>query len=378
MLFTGLWLAAPLLIAGPPGEFTPSDTIRMTLAWSTAAATHPLADSIGEISGLAVDSAGVVYASDFAAFRIWVVARNGRSLPAIGRKGDGPGEFQAPTGLGIGPDGRLFVRDIARVSRFGPDPATGRLTNYESSFQGPAMPDWRSKRPSRFDAAGRLYYPDFGTLRRDRTAGYYLRYGSTGKREDSVRVPGFPNSPKSTAWVRTSPSGGRMLAGLNHVPFAPLPTWDVTPRGTLVIGSGATDRIEELAPDGQVGLVLERTMPPVPIPAWLRRDSVAALRARLDSVPVSLDRVEGMPAEVRELRLPESFPPYMAVYSSPDGMIWVRRWPATNPNSSVFDVHSSSGCRWRPLSCRRPLRWSQRQRFPWRRSSRLPSTLRPV
>lgn len=315
----------------------------MTLAWSTAAATHPLADSIGEISGLAVDSAGVVYASDFAAIRIWVMARNGRSLPAIGRKGDGPGEFQAPTGLGIGPDGRLYVRDIARVQRFGPDPVTRRLSNYESGFRGPAMPDWRSKLPSRFDTAGRLYYPDFGVLRRDQTAGYYLRYESSGRRVDSVRVPGFANSPTSTAWVRTSPNGGRMLTGLNHVPFAPIPTWDVTPRGSLVIGSAMTDRIEELAPDGRVSLVLERRTPPVTIPARLRRDSASALRVRLDSVPVPLDRVEGMPAEVREVRLPASFPPYMAVYAAPDGLIWVRRWPVANPNSSVFDVYIASG-----------------------------------
>ena len=117
----------------------------------------------------------------------------------------------------------------------------------------------------------------------------------------------------------------------------------MTPRGTLLIGSAATDRIEEVAPDGRIGLVLKRSMAPVPIPDALRRDSAAALRSRLDSVPVPLDRVIGIPTEVREVRLPDTFPPYMAVYAPPDGTIWVRRWPARDADSSLFDVYSSSG-----------------------------------
>jgi len=113
------------------------DTIRMRLAWEVVEGKHPTADSLGELSGIAVDPAGNVYASDFSATKIWVFDRTGRSLPGIGRKGQGPGEFAAPTGIAIGPDGRLYVRDQVLATRFAADPTTKRLTRYENGFHDP-------------------------------------------------------------------------------------------------------------------------------------------------------------------------------------------------------------------------------------------------
>ncbi|HJR35465.1 MAG TPA: 6-bladed beta-propeller [Gemmatimonadales bacterium] len=331
------WSAAPQAAGQTP------DTVRMHLLWEVAEGKHQVADSLGELSGIALDSGGNVYVSDFSAMKLWVFDRNGRSLPGIGRKGRGPGEFEAPTGLGIGPDGRLYVRDLARVSRFAPDPATGRLTRYESAFRGPAMADWRSMLATRFDASGRLYYPGFNMVDRSRRTGWYFRYAATGALVDSLEVLAFPNAPSATAHVRLSATGGRMLRGLNHVPFAPLPTWDVTPRGTLITGDGQSYLIRETDRAGREVQRYRREVPPDRIPPRQRQDSVAALRARLDSVPVPLDRVEGMPPEVRSVRLPEMFPAYMAVYAATDGRVWVRRWPTGNSDRTIFDVFEPDG-----------------------------------
>ena len=41
-----------------------SDTVRATLAWAVAPGVHPVADSLGEISGVTVDVAENVYATD--------------------------------------------------------------------------------------------------------------------------------------------------------------------------------------------------------------------------------------------------------------------------------------------------------------------------
>ena len=51
----------------------PVDTVRMQLSWEV--------------------SEGNVYVSDRAAIKIWVFDSAGRSLDAVGRKGEGPGEF---------------------------------------------------------------------------------------------------------------------------------------------------------------------------------------------------------------------------------------------------------------------------------------------
>ncbi|HEY5545343.1 MAG TPA: hypothetical protein VIK50_04765 [Gemmatimonadaceae bacterium] len=340
-------LAAGLVAVVFQGESAPvklaPDTIRMLLTWEVAEGRHPTADSIGELSGIAMDAAGNVYASDFSAMKVWVFDAMGRSLPAIGRKGRGPGEFEAPTGIAVGPDGRLYVRDLVLVTRFATDPATGRLTRYEDAFRGPAMSDWRSMHATRFDASGRIYYPAFNTIGRSKRTGLFYAFSRTGELVDSIVVPAFSGAPASTASVRLSANGGRMLRGLNHVPFAPLPTWDITPRGTLVSAAGPLYEIRETDAQGRETRVYRRSTSPERIPPRIRQDSIASLRARLDSVPVPLDRVEGMPPEVRSLRLPETYPPFMSVHAATDGRVWVRRWVAGDRDESVFDVFEPDG-----------------------------------
>jgi hypothetical protein len=332
---TALLLPCSVLAQAP-------DTIRMRLAWEIAEGRHPTADSLGELSGVAVDRSGNTYVSDFSATKIWVFDANGRSVAGIGRKGQGPGEFQAPTGVAVAPDGRLYVRDVIRVSRFSADPPTGRLTRYESVFTGPAMADWRSMHATRFDTAGRLYYPAFNMVDRTARTGFFVRFSPAGAVVDSVLVPAFPGAPGSTAFVRLGERGGRMLPGLNHAPFAPVPTWDITTRGTLLTGDGREYVIRETDAAGREARVYRRQVVAERIPPRERQDSAAALQARLDSVPVPLDQVQGMPPDVRTGRVPELFPPYMAAYGGADGRVWVRRWVAGS-RQSVFDVFDPDG-----------------------------------
>ena len=314
------------------------DTLRMAVRWEVAEGVHPTADSLGRLSGIAMDAAGAVYVSDIADARVWVFGPDGRSLRSIGRKGRGPGEFESPTGLGIGPDGTLYVRDVVRVSLFGADPETRRLTRFETSFRGPAFADWASLRATRFDRAGHLFYPSFNSMDRSQRTGWFYRYARTGQLRDSLAVPAFPRAPASTAWVRIDASGGRMLAGLNHVPFAPLPTWDVTPRGTLLWGDGETYLLRETDTAGRVVREFRRATAPDRIPAHERRDSLAALSARLDSISLPWSQVGGVPDAVRTRQLPEYYPPYLAAYAAEDGRIWVRRWVPNGEARTVFDV----------------------------------------
>ena len=334
-------LALATTVMRPSASAQAPDTIRMRVAWEVAEGRHPTADSLGELSGIAVDRSGNVYVSDFDAAKIWVFDVSGRSVSGIGRKGQGPGEFQAPTGVAVAPDGRLYVRDVVRVSRFGADPHTGRLTRYESVFPGPTMADWRSTLATRFDSAGRLYYPAFGA-RHPARSGFFVRFDKAGTVVDSILVPAFPGAPASTAFVMVSERSGRMLRGLHHAPFAPVPTWDITTRGTLLIGDGRDYTLRETDATGREVRAYRRQVAAERIPPRERQDSAAALRARLDSITVPLDQVQGMPPDVRAGRVPEVFPPYMTAYAGADGRVWVRRWIAGS-RQSVFDVFDSDG-----------------------------------
>lgn len=329
--------------AAAPLPAQQADTLRMTLRWEVSEGVHPTADSLGRLSGVAMDAGGVVYVSDIADARIWVFAPDGKSLRSIGRKGRGPGEFESPTGIGIAPDGKLYVRDAVHVSRFGTDPETGRLTRFEESFRGPPFADWYSPLATRFDRAGHLYYPSFNNLDRSARTGWFRRFTLGGEQRDSLEVPAFPSAPSSTAYVRLDATGGRMLSGLNHVPFEPLPVWDVTPRGTLLSGDGRSYLLRETDAAGRLVREYRRAVQPERIPPRERRDSLAALSARLDSITVPWSQVQGVPPAVRARQLPEHYPPFLAAYAAEDGRVWVRRWVANSDARTVFDVFEADG-----------------------------------
>lgn len=325
---------------------TAQDTLRMRIVWDVTPGRHPTADSLGELSGLALDRAGLTYVSDFQAVRIWVFDPQGRSRPPVGRQGEGPGEYQAPTGLAIDRRGRLAVRDIARVTYFAGDPRTGTLSRYDTAFTGPTFSDWRSTRATRISTTNELYYPG-GQNRIGRDGSrriFYYRYTTSGRLLDTaLAVPSLATLPPPEASVRLSASSGRILRGLSQVAFAPRAVWDVTPEGTLIVGDGTVYRFRELDAAGRELRSFSHAHTPLAIPARERQDSLRALRERLDTLPVPADRVEGMPEEVRQLRLPTHFPPYQEVYVAEDGVIWVRRWVPAERDETRFDLFSREG-----------------------------------
>lgn len=326
------------------GDAQRADTLRLPLLWSVVEGEHATADSLGKLTGIAMDANGTVYVSDFAEHKIWVFDARGRSQRAIGRQGQGPGEFQSPTGIAIGPDSRLYVRDQSHVSRFIRDAASARLSRFETRYNGGAMKDWMSTLASRFDAQGRMYYPNFNLMDRSRQMGQWWVFDASGQRVDSIAVPVIENVPPGWASVRLSANGGRLLPGLNHVPFAGMPSWDVTPRGTVIYASGQEYLIREVDRSGRLVREFRRTTPPLRIPAAERRDSLAALRRRVDSIAhIPRAQVSGVPDEVWAMRLPETYAPILDLFAASDGLVWVRRWVPNGHARSVFDVFEADG-----------------------------------
>lgn len=329
---------APAGSAGAAGAAA-ADTVRMHIAWEVAPGRHPAADSLGVITGVAVDPAGNVYATDRINAKIWVFDAQGRLWGSIGRKGEGPGEFHWPTGPAVGPDGRLYVRDVERVSVFGFDPGTGLLSRYEASFPGPLYPAYQSMRATRFEESGALLYPGHRWLP-DGTEHPWVARFVDGVMTDTIWTPRYANAPSVAVYVD---NGELLLPGFEHVPFAPLPVWDVTPEGTVISGDATSYELVETDREGKVIRRFSRSVPLHPIPARERRDSIAALRARLDSIPVGFDRVKGMPEAVHRLEVPDHYPAYMAAYVSQDGDVWVRRWPVGGGDRTIFDVFARTG-----------------------------------
>lgn len=90
-----------------------------SLGGGEADETAQFYDRMGRVD-IGVDRAGHVYVLDSGGPRIQVFDANGRFLRSIGKKGEGPGEFQMPGRLAVREDGRLAVFDMGqqRISIF--------------------------------------------------------------------------------------------------------------------------------------------------------------------------------------------------------------------------------------------------------------------
>lgn len=323
-----------------------TDTVRARLVATIGEDSPRTPFLLGEVSGLTWDASGRLYVADLQDPRIVVFDSTGRHLGTIGRKGEGPGEFTAPTGPIIAADGSLYVRNMSRVLHFVKDPRTGLPGKFDRHFDGPLYAPWRSKLPSQIDATGRFHFPLEATTGGAQfiTRYGYQRYRLDGTPTDSLGVPVHPTMRASWASVPTSPGSGRVVTGVNVVPFHPVPVWAVSGAGTIF--SSPADRYLIVETDATGRTLRQITRPDTPraIPAAERAESTRMLARRLDTLKVPVDRINGASIEVKERRLPTTYPAITGLVVAPDGALWVRRWATTAGRpATIFDVLGGDG-----------------------------------
>jgi hypothetical protein len=74
-----------------------------------------------ELQAILVDESGNIYALDGRAQIVKVFTKDGRFIHTIGRSGQGPGEFEGPSGIQLTSKGEIFIRSRGRFSFFSLD-----------------------------------------------------------------------------------------------------------------------------------------------------------------------------------------------------------------------------------------------------------------
>lgn len=295
--------------------------------------------TFGDVIGLAVDREGRIFVGDRIGSTVRAYASDGSHLGLVGGEGEGPGEFRWPESLVFGPEGRLYVAESEELTVMA-SPAPAEIpTEQVQSWQPVSRP--QAYRPLRVTCRGRVYFPH--QVNRPMRH-FYLRVGSDGAVSDTVRVPDMPGVPPNVPWYRTGPGGGRMLAGVDRVPLGPVPSWDVTPEGRLLVGESSRYRLLVIAPGGDTVRTVRRRVERRAIPTGVRRESTEALRTRLDTLPVPVDEVNNVPDPVADLDLPSRYPAHLEVRVGQPGRFWVERPPLPDRSRATpFDVFDRRG-----------------------------------
>lgn len=296
----------------------------------------------GEIWSVAADSAGRIYVADGMASVVMVYDSLGGFRARIGRKGEGPGEFMNPSDLFFDGEGRLWVRDGNRATVFAPRRAGAIPDSVVETRPFLGYTNWTEKARSRL-VSDVYYYPHYQFRRGEPERYFYLGYGPDGLTADTVEVPQYETLQGSrSAFFRVSEGSGRMVRGLNRAPFEPVATWTMTRAGN-VLGGGGISTVVETDRRGDTLRLIE-VRPRREVSSQERRDSAAAVAARIDSLPVPLNRVEGVSERIRDGVLPDTVPGYIAVHVSEQDSVWVRRWPPPAASGATFyDVYDSDG-----------------------------------
>jgi hypothetical protein len=233
---------------------------------------------------------------------------------------------------------------MSAVERFVPD-ANAVATRFDRSFDGPTFAPWLSKLATVIDRSGRLHFPlEWGSTVDGLSHFAYIRYALDGRKLDSIGVPVQPTARSSSASVPVGKNSGRMIKGINVVPFHPVPVFAVSATGTILSSPSNKYALQETDANARLVRQLARDVAPPVIPAAERADSARALAARIDSLKVPLDQVNYVSEEVKARKVPTVYPIFRSLTVAADGTIWARRWSAaTQRGSSWFDVLAEDG-----------------------------------
>lgn len=271
-------------------------------------------DILGNPVGIAA-SQDQIFILDESVPRLRVYDFDGRHIKDIGRKGQGPGEYQEPWALGRSQnDGQLFIREAF----------PGRLHVYSAT--GDPLGTWQARLGGRlaglilllrvtFDGTPYLrwhqIYREPGSKRGYEYRDLMLGINSDGSIADTLKIPEFES--RSYQLVAQIRSGGTRTG---QVPFGPQVVWSMTYSGAIIAGYSAEYRIEIHDSDGAVREI-SREVSTVPIQREERR---------------WYERMERASMEIEEPGwvwngppIPDVKPFFIALIPDQNGRIWILR-----------------------------------------------------
>ena len=230
---------------------------------------------------------------------------SGKPIRKVGRRGDGPGEFQAPAWIQQCGADSLFVWDFMRAS----------ITV--------------------MDSAGRVAreYPERGNT-------YALSCSRTGV-VAGLGGPAITGPPNAKGETYEAPLWLADTHGVITKPFGDVAFGENRPLGRLTRVAAASDRVFVGTADSayvDVYALDGRRMGAVPVGVELRRPTERNYERAIDgmvALMTSREMREGSKKQMLKIPMPEHLPAYTGVFADPAGTLWVLTSAPGDPDTRL-------------------------------------------
>lgn len=364
-----VWLLSTLLVASPaisqervdlPGGDQAMEA-QLTDVHTVGALDGEEWETFSGITSLAFDGEGNLLVLDRGNQRVVKVDDSGELLAEMGGPGDGPGEFGAPTGLAVLPDGTIAVFDIRKrgFSLFHPDGTFSHTVPLSGGFD--ALP-----------GRGMAAHPSGGIVSAGATM-VRVSSGGTETNGDSKTRPIYRYSMDDGSWEAmfkawrpdgsgppkvTPRSGGVAVvyAGAGEEVFEAKLHYGILPDGSLAVVDSVTYAVKVVGEDGTVRRTLARPIEPREV---TRRDQEREKARRTEELAqgggssISLSGTGAVSrttpsAEARKsiadnLEFADEIPVIQDLAVDWGGHIWVERCGREVGDGGPIDLLTSSG-----------------------------------
>jgi hypothetical protein len=292
---------------------------------------------------------------------VLVFGPDGRFVRQVGKRGGGPGEFEAPVSIAIAADGSLAVFDLAHrnFSIFGADGAFRRsvpLPENAGMLARPIAPHPSGGvvgilRPMLMADEARS-----GTIVSRTQDLTLLPLAARGTQRKLFSLP-----DQTTAQTSNSGSGNRVerTVRVQGPPmFSPQPFWGVLPGGGVAIAHTGDYTVKVLDANGRLVRQIRR---PTRVRRTTERDKERARERRREQVQSGRGMIQitrgdgpggrapripnraGIEQQLMDMQFAETIPPIQGMTVAPSGKLWIERTPANVGDPGPIDVISASG-----------------------------------